>query len=126
MLKRAAWFLVLAILAVNLLTPVFAAEYDLGGRLIKIASHEMEGMEGYFESGDGRGRIEMVEEAFNVKIEFVPLTWGTAEDTILTSIVAGDPVGDLLFINNRWLPIFASQGALLPLDDVLGEDYYAS
>lgn len=126
MMKRIAWLLVLALLAVFLVTPVFAAEYDLHGRVIKIASHEAEGMEGYFASGDGRGRIELVEEAFNVKIEFVPLTWGTAEDTILTSIIAGDPVGDLLFINNRWLPIFAGQGALLPLDDILGEEYYAS
>lgn len=117
---------VVAFLVVFAAVPVFAGEYDLGGRVIKIASHEAEGMEGYFESGDGRGRIELAEEMFKIKIEFVPLTWGTAEDTIMTSIVAGDPVGDLLFINNRWLPVFASQGALLPLDDILTDEYYAS
>ena len=53
------------------------------------AGHEANGMKAYFENGEGRGRIEMAEEAFNVKIEFVPLTWDGAVDSILTSILAG-------------------------------------
>lgn len=126
MLKRSTWLLVLAVLLVFVVTPVFAAEYDLNGRTIRIAGHEAEGMKAYFESGDGRGRIELVEEAFNAKIEFVPLTWEGAVDSMLTSIIAGDPVGDLLFINNRWLPQLAGQGAILSLDDVLTDEYYAS
>jgi len=119
--------LVCVLLAVLLLSvPVLAAEYDLGGRTIKIAGHSAEGMRQYFTDGEGRGRLELVEEAFNCKIEFVQIDWDGAENRILASIVAGDPVGDLIYISNRWLPLLAGNGALLPLDDILTEEYYAS
>jgi multiple sugar transport system substrate-binding protein len=118
---------VLTLLAVAVMNiSAMAAEYDLGGRTIKIAGHAADGMRGYFTDGAGRGRVEMVEEAFNVKIEFVQIDWDGAEHRILTSIIAGDPVGDLLYISNRWLPLLAGNGAVLPLDDVLTEEYYAS
>jgi hypothetical protein len=71
--------------------PVLAAEYDLGGRTIKIAGHSGDGMREYFTDGEGRGRLEKVEEAFNAKIEFVQIDWDGAENRILTSVVAGDP-----------------------------------
>src|SRR5690554_5746367 len=118
---------VLTLLAVAVMSiSAMAAEYDLGGRTIKIAGHAADGMRDYFTDGAGRGRVEMVEEAFNVKIEFVQIDWDGAEHRILTSIIAGDPVGDLLYISNRWLPLLAGNGAVLPLDDVLTEEYYAS
>lgn len=106
--------------------PVLAAEYDLGGQTIKIASYMADGMREYFTDGEGRGRLEKVEEAFNCKIEFVQVDWDGAEHRILASIIAGDPVGDLIYITNRWLPLLAGNGALLPLDDILTEEYYAS
>jgi ABC-type glycerol-3-phosphate transport system substrate-binding protein len=119
--------LVCVLLAVLLLSvPVLAAEYDLGGRTIKIAGHSADGMRQYFTDGEGRGRLELVEEAFNCKIEFEQIDWDGAENRILASIVAGDPVGDLIYISNRWLPLLAGNGALLPLDDILTEEYYAS
>jgi len=119
--------LVVALVTIVMLSvPVFAAEYDLGGETIKIAGHVADGMREYFTDGEGRGRLERVEEAFNVNIEFVQIEWDGAENRILTSILAGDPVGDLLYVSNRWLPLLAGNGALLPLDDVLTDDYYAS
>ena len=119
--------LVLTLLVVVLLSmPVLAAEYDFNGRTIKIAGHVGDGMREYFADGEGRGRLEKVEEAFNVKIEFVQIEWDGAENRILTSIVAGDPLGDLLYVSNRWLPLLAGNGGLRALDDVLKEDYYAN
>ena len=120
-------FIVVAVLLVVLLSvPVLAADFDLGGRTIKIAGHSGDGMREYFADGEGRGRLEKVEEAFNAKIEFVQIEWDGAENKILTSIVAGDPLGDIIYISNRWIPLLAGNGGLLPLDDVLGEDYYAN
>ncbi|NLL42939.1 MAG: extracellular solute-binding protein [Firmicutes bacterium] len=124
-MKRLA--LVLTVLLVVLLSlPVLGAEYDFNGRTIKIAGHVGDGMREYFADGEGRGRLEKVEEAFNVKIEFVQIEWDGAENRILTSILAGDPIGDLIYVSNRWLPLLAGNGGILPLDDVLGEEYYAN
>lgn len=105
---------------------VSAAEYDLGGRTVTIARYDIEGMENYFASGAGRGRVEMVEEMFNVKIAFAGIPWDGGSDIILTSILAGDPVGDIFVVTNRWIPTLAANNALLPLDDVLDEEYYQS
>lgn len=113
-------------LAVVAAVSVSAAEYDLGGRTVTIARYEIEQMQEYFGSGDGRGRVELVEEMFNVKIAFVDIPWDGGPDIILTSILAGDPVGDIFVVTNRWIPTLAGNNALLPLDDVLGEEYYQS
>ena len=103
-----------------------ASGYDLGGRTVTIVRYDIEQMQDYFRSGDGRGRIEAVEEMFNVKIDFAGIPWDAGYDVILTSILAGDPVGDIFIVTNRWIPTLAGNNALLALDDILNEDYYQS
>ena len=44
----------------------------------------------------------------------------------MTTILGGDPIGDIIYITNRWIPVLAQNGALLPLDEYLTDDYYES
>ena len=99
---------------------------DLGGRTVTIATYNVHLIDNYFNDGLGRGRLEMVEEMFNCNIEFYELTWEGAIDTIMASHMAGDPVGDIYSFPNHWMVELASQGALLPLDGILDDEYYTS
>ena len=130
MQNRLNWLMacvVLVALALAVSGIAMAGEYDMGGRTVKIAAVQVdEGMREYFESGDGRGRIQLVEQEFNCKIELVPFAWDGGENTIMTTILGGDPIGDIIYITNRWIPVLAQNGALLPLDEYLTDDYYES
>lgn len=130
-MKRPLYWLILCLTLVVSMMAVSvvgtAGQFDLGGRTVKIAAVQVEeGMADYFAQGDGRGRIQLVEEEFNCKIELVPFAWDGGEDTIMASILAGDPLGDILYVTNRWVPVLAKQGALLALDEYLTEEYYQS
>lgn len=122
--------IVMAVLLLLILSSTVSGSWreklDLGGRTVTIATYNTHLLDKYFSDGLGRGRLELVEDMFNVNIEFYDLTWDGAIDTIMASIMAGDPVGDIFSFPNHWLIQLASQGALYPLDDILGDDYYAS
>lgn len=103
------------------------AVIDLGGQTVTIASYNAGGKREYFApGGGGMGILEEVEERFNVQIEFADLSWGGLLDEVMTSISAGDPIGDILYMTNRHLAELAAEGALMPLDDILGDDYFTS
>lgn len=101
--------------------------FDLGGQTVTIASYRAEDKRKYFApGGGGMGILEEVEKRFNVQIEFADLSWGGLLDEVMTSIAAGDPIGDIIYATNRHLAELAAEGALRPLDDILGDDYFAS
>lgn len=105
---------------------VSAAEHDLGGQTVRIASYLSNEMINYFGEGEGRGVVQQVEDMFGVKLEFVYIPWDGGPDAIMSSVLAGDPVGDIFVVTNRWIPILAGNNALLAMDHILDEDYYQS
>jgi multiple sugar transport system substrate-binding protein len=129
-MKRSLSYLVPCLaLVLVLATPAMcmAEGFDLGGRTVKIASVKVnEGMADYFAKGEGRGRIQAVEKEFNCKIELVPFAWDGAENMIMSTILSGDPIGDIIYVTNGWISTLARNGAILALDDYLTEDYYES
>lgn len=56
MSKKLALVMVFLMLFMVAVTPAFAGQYDLKGRIIRVAGHEADGMRAYFENGEGRGR----------------------------------------------------------------------
>ncbi len=128
MYKKSIFSIVLAlILTVGLVSFATAAEdFDLGERTVKISGYHAPAMEEYFFEGEGQGRVEAVEDAFNIEIEFVAYDWGAAEEEVISSVIAGDPVGDIIITNNRHMTTYAAENAIFPVDDLLDEDYYDS
>lgn len=101
-------------------------EIDLGGRTITITSYYQPSFEAYFKDGNGRGRLETVGEMFNCDFVFENLAWTTRNPDIITSVAAGDPLGDIFVITNRSIYPLASAGAVRAMDDILDDAYYNS
>lgn len=128
MFKKSVYVMVITLVLVGgvLVFGAGAQEFDLEGRTVKIAGYHAPAMEEYFSEGEGRGRIDDVEEAFNIEIEFVAYDWGQAEDEVISSVIAGDPVGDIIVTNNRHMTTYAAEDAIYPVDDLLDDEYYNS
>jgi len=107
----------------------FAAPYDFGGQTVRISGSFMDAQTFgiNFEDARGLGHIEDVEEMFNVKIEWVNDNSSYVPETFIGNILAGDPVADIqLLCRERAFYQIASEGLLLPLNDVLDDEYWAN
>ena len=117
-------FSVLIALAVLLVfsSVTSAAKYDFNGETVVVASVHNEN--NYFKNDPIHlAYIQQVEQEFNVKIEFKQaLTWAGRVEEIMASILAGDPVGDVVQFYTADTHLLAE--ALRPLD-VLDESYWA-
>lgn len=74
-------------------------------------------------------QVEANFEAANpdIDLEIVQLSWATGFDRIVTSVAAG-AAPDVIELGNTWLATFASQGVLMPVDDLVAkveDDYVA-
>lgn len=100
---------------------VSAAKYDFNGETVVFASVHNEN--NYFKNDPiFLAYIEQVEREFNVKIEFKQaLTWAGRVDEIMASILAGDPVGDVVQFYTADTHLLAE--ALRPLDG-LDDSYW--
>jgi len=125
---KARWAKVLCVLTVILLVSsslAFAARtYDFGGKTVKISARS--DLSANFESGEAKEHLEWVEKTFNVKIEF--LIHGTYPTNILPKVLASAMAGEALsdvMIDDTWtLCLLVGNDLVLPLDDVLDEEYF--
>ncbi|MCJ8009921.1 extracellular solute-binding protein [Lederbergia wuyishanensis] len=94
--------------------------YDLGGRVIKIVNHwDMTPQEGT-ETGDmAVARWKEVEEKYNVKIEWSVVPWEEKINQLTASILAGEPMGDIIGIDSNQTAQLVQQDYLFALDDLI-------
>ncbi len=93
---------------------------DLNNRTIKIVQwwddtpkrHESLSMERYFD------RIEEIQEKFKCKIEFVEIPMQSYAETVIASIVSGQPVGDLAYFKNNTFLSGVANNCFVALDDL--------
>lgn len=98
--------------------------YDFGGATVKIW-HSLSYDRLYSDNPEGLAHLDMVENMFNVKLE-----WGTPGspidtrimDTLVADVIAGD-APDLIRLQTRGLSLAALAGLLRPIDDVVDEDF---
>lgn len=95
---------------------------DLQGATIKIAS--------YYELDPAKTevqtevtelkakKIKEVEAKYNVKIEFVTVPYTEMLTKLTATALSGDPVGDLVRIDAKWLPSLVSGGYVKALKDI--------
>lgn len=63
-------------------------------------------------------RQKEVEAKYNVKIEYVQVPWGELKDKVVATALSGDPVGDLILSDLRWVPTYVAGGMIKPLSEV--------
>ena len=91
---------------------------DLGGRTITCASWWDPSPDMNAEWGQRlQARIDYLEEQYNFHMEWTqPGDWAFMRDEIVASTLAGDPVADLVYIDQSWLASFVAQDLLTPLE----------
>ena len=96
------------------------ATYDLGGRVITIASHfDMSPEEGT-EMGDLQvEKWKEVEERYNVKIEWTELPYEEKVNQLTTTSLAGEPFADILQLGTVEAAGLAQEGYIHALDDLI-------
>ena len=109
-----------------------AAQYDFEGETVRIgmrntgstpfaATGELDYLE---PEGELLGHIEWLEEHFNVNLEFTnTYLYGDYEEELM-EIIAGDIDADILMVGRDAFYGPAAEGALLPLDAYLEEEYF--
>ncbi|MBS4201955.1 extracellular solute-binding protein [Bacillus sp. FJAT-49732] len=94
--------------------------YDLGGRVIRIVNHwDMTPQEGT-ETGDmAVARWHDIEEKYNVKIEWTVVPWEEKINQLTASILAQEPMGDIIGIDSNQTAQLVQQDYLYALDDLM-------
>lgn len=100
--------------------------YDFGGETVTIISWTSERMEKFFNDNLVlMGRVAEAEELFNCKIDFMQTR--DIPDVNFNRLLAGESGNDLWHVQNKigyWELV--AQGAVLPMSDILPEQYYES
>lgn len=93
---------------------------DLGGRAFKFANHWDMTPEGGTEYGDLTVEyFEKVQEKYNVSVEYVVVPFEEKVNQLTTSILAGEPFADLVWLDSTQAAQLIQQDYLIPLDDIL-------
>lgn len=99
------------------------AVHDFGGRTVVFAGHN-QGMPPV--GSPAWDRLQEAQERFNVKVEFRFISQEEVLAQALTAVVAGDPTYDLIQVRSADYVALATQGALIPLDEVMPQEYWES
>ena len=96
------------------------ATYDLGGRVIKIVNSWDMTPEGGTEIGDLTvARWKDVEEKYNVTIEWHVVTWEEKINLLTASILAGEPIGDIVGVDSIMTASLIQHDYIHALDDLV-------
>lgn len=127
-MKNIARYLIVGLVALVAFSSAASAYeaqiHDFGGRVIRIGSWDprapKEGTATY-------DRLLEAQEKFNVKIEYVVIGYEQIVEQIIAGVMSGDcPVDMFEAMGDVHYPQLALSGALAPLDDILGDDYFQS
>lgn len=104
----------------------FGTDYDLGGATVTFAHWSPASHSTRFKEGEvAQGRLEEAEALFNCKIKFDGVDYNSIGEWYLARLMAGDSAYDVWMVQNRiaYFPL-VTQDALLPIDGIVGEDYW--
>lgn len=101
--------------------PVFAQQYDFGGKTVTFTGW-VNNLEGHEKSG----RLAEAEELFNVKITSIQLDQDTYHESLTARLISGDSEYDVWLMPSQppWFISFASQGSLLSMTELFGDEEY--
>lgn len=94
-------------------------DFDLGGKTIKLVSWYDESIKG--EDPDGlqmKENLEALKKKHNFELEYVVVDYSEIADKVSASLIAGDPIGDIIRLARPWMiPSLTKQGLFWPLDE---------
>ena len=97
--------------------------HDFGGRTVVFVGHNQSMPP---EGSPTWDRLQAAQELYNVKVEFEFVSQEDILAHALAAIVAGDSRYDMIQVRSADYVALASQGALIPLDTVMPEEYWES
>lgn len=99
-------------------------DFDMGGRTLKLVSWYDESIQE--NSPDGiqmKANLDALMEKHNFKVEYVVVDYGEYKDKVTASLMAGEPIGDIIRLARPWMiPTLVKQDLFWPLDDYVTND----
>src|SRR5690606_31024148 len=94
-------------------------DFDLGGKTIKIVSwFDMEIKDDNPDSIKKLENLEALKKKHNFDIEYVLLDYGEYQDKVVASLLAGEPLGDIVRLEKFYtIPSLVKQDLLWPIDE---------
>lgn len=94
-------------------------DFDMGGRTLKWVSWYDESVkEDNPDSIEVKKNLDALMEKHNFKIEYVVVDFGEYQDKVTASLVAGEPLGDIIRVARPWMiPTLVNQGLFSPVDE---------
>ncbi len=106
----------------------YGTDYDLKGKTITFYHWSMDELAGRFREGQvAQGRVEEAEALFNAKIEFEVVGYNAIAEAYMARLLAGDSTLDV-WAASQGIAYFdlAKEGAILPVTDIVPNEYYAT
>ena len=94
-------------------------DFDLGGETIKIVAWwDMDITGEDPDSLQAQENLEELKEKHNFDVEFIAIDFGEYQEQITASLIANEPVGDMIRVGKKYaIPGFTQQGLLAPVGD---------
>ncbi|WP_160031554.1 ABC transporter substrate-binding protein [Paenibacillus sp. An7] len=94
-------------------------DFDMGGRTLKWVSWYDESVkEDNPDSIEVKKNLDALMEKHNFKIEYVVVDFGEYQDKVTASLVAGEPLGDIIRVARPWMiPTLVKQDLFHPVDE---------
>ncbi|MCR8655921.1 ABC transporter substrate-binding protein [Paenibacillus endoradicis] len=99
-------------------------DFDLGGKTVKIVAwFDLAIKQDGPDNIQRQKNLDALMEKHNFKVEYVALTYDEYVDKVSASMLANDPVGDILLIRRPWaIPSMVQQDFFWPLDEYTKND----
>lgn len=99
-------------------------DFDLGGRTIKLVSWYDESIkEDSPDSIQMKENLDALMEKHNFTVEYVVVDYGEYRDKVTASLIAGEPLGDIIRLARPWMiPTLTSQDLFWPVDEYVKND----
>jgi len=94
-------------------------DFDMGGRAIKWVSWYDESIkEDNPDSIKMKENLDALMKKHNFKMEYVVVDYGEYQDKVSSSLIAGEPIGDIIRVARPWMiPGLVRQGMFTPVDE---------
>lgn len=96
-------------------------DFDMGGRVIKVVSWwDMSIPEDNPDNIQKRENLEALKKKHNFDIEYVAIDYGEYQTKVVASLMAGEPIGDIVRLGKTYtVPTLVQQDLLWPLDEYI-------
>ncbi|GIO52692.1 ABC transporter substrate-binding protein [Paenibacillus cineris] len=94
-------------------------DFDMGGRTIKVVSWwDMTIPEDNPDNIQRKKNLEELEKKHNFKVEYVAIDYGEYQQKVTASLLAGEPLGDIVRLGKTYtIPALVKQDLLWPVDE---------